>query len=370
MAFSVPVPTWEFLHRAKYPLLLAPVNAIMIVLVIFSGIEYPAYQYAFALWLCVVSGVGFTLAHFCAHGRSMSRAAALAQVRGNVKVHAALGLAWAFNYVFLLVANPYVPGTVQVVFNELNVVVVVVVTLGLNRTVYRTDPHKVTYDWVLLVCCVGVIGSGLLTLVNPTSTAAPTSIPRWIWNVVYIVGSGAIAIANIISEKVFKASKGAASGDLSIGLCFAMANVWCFLFCALFFVVPYLAVLDLGTFWSNTTTGLHDIITFANWRGSLWSLLAAAISVPGSYFSVVICRDDPKGATFNSLVLAVAPGVSAIILNWKALIGETYYQPITGADIASIVLVLAFVLAFKGWQAYRQQTHDCAEGDGLLQGHA
>jgi hypothetical protein len=88
--------------------------------------------------------------------------------------------------------------------------------------------------------------------------------------------------------------------------------------------------------------------------GTTPGALEPRAAVPGSYFSVVICRDDPKGATFNSLVLAVALGVSAIILNWKALIGESYYQPITGADIASIVLIVAFVLAFKGWQAYRQ----------------
>jgi hypothetical protein len=286
-------------------------NSSMIVFVVMSGQEYPDYMYSFAVLLCLISIVGFILCHFLVHGLQYSREKVWEQVYNTRFIQIAVGLLWAFNYVFLLNSNPYVPGVIQVIFNEANIVVVIAAS-----RISGLQPYT---RWEYAMCLCAIIG-GVLPIAAPSSSPTPSSFPTAFWDILYLCGTIPIALANVYAEHILKAQP----KQFSIGLLYACVNVWTLIFVFALSFVP--ALNSPTTMWTNFSAGMVALLTFKG-IGAWWTWIASIISVLSTYLTLTICRDDVSGATFATLLLTVAPAFSGLWMGIHSLFGK-YYSPL------------------------------------------
>jgi succinate dehydrogenase hydrophobic anchor subunit len=98
-----------------------------------------------------------------------------------------------------------------------------------------------------------------------------------------------------------------------------------------------------GAFWSQFVNGIKAIMSF-NSLGALFTWLAIFTSFPSNIFTAYLSREED--ATIATLVLAVAPGVSGVIMGFKQIM-QQYYQPAGWTTWLSMAIVLASVILYK-----------------------
>ena len=115
-------------------------NAAMVDFVVFEGVIYCNYQYSFSAILSFYGCIFFGIL-FMVFNKRWNPFRTQGEGHLNIfqfKVSGISGLAWAVNYVFLLMANPYTPGFYQTIFNELNIVLVAATSFIFLRRKYYT----------------------------------------------------------------------------------------------------------------------------------------------------------------------------------------------------------------------------------------
>jgi len=103
----------------------------------------------------------------------------------------ATGLFWATNYVFLLLANPSVSGLYQVIFNELNLVLVFLVSL-----VFQGNRYTFFQIFALIALLVG----GLIPLADDSNSESNSTG----WYLMYLLGAWSIGLANTVTENILR----------------------------------------------------------------------------------------------------------------------------------------------------------------------
>lgn len=170
-------------------------NAIMVVMVVISGQTIPGYQFAFAWNLSLYGSIFFLICFFWFQGRTNPFKA----ISGNPEITRIMhkwailnGLCWSSNYVMLLLANPLIPGIFQVVFNEMNIVLVVFLSLFLNGN---------SFNVAQFLTLIGLLIGGFLPLVNASIHG---EVKRVVWYFIYLIGALAIGMANTVTENVMR----------------------------------------------------------------------------------------------------------------------------------------------------------------------
>jgi len=218
-------------------------NSSMIVLVVVFGDVLCNYAFPFALSLSLWGSVLFYLI-FTWQNRSLNIFShGQAKARGVLHWSSCLnGAFWSCNYVFLLVANPFVSGLYQTVINESTLVVVFTISYLLLGNRYRTQ------QWM-------AFGLLLLGSAIPLFNAQGAGGNSWGWLVLYGLGSWAIGFANVVTESVMRN----ASLDIDPAQYLCLTNLYSIPIVLGLSWVPRLAQ---GTIWSAY---------FLNGMGCLWA---------------------------------------------------------------------------------------------------
>jgi len=302
--------------------------SVMFCGVVIEGILIPDYQYSFSFITCIFYIIVYLVCHLIQHGFEPSW---WNRETFSVENCGLIAFFWACNYTFLLFANPYVAGVVQVILGEMNILGVVL---------WARLLHHQRYHWLQYVAVVIVLVAGLFQIFAPgvtTKADATSSAPMWLWSVFFLVGSSAIGLANIRTERVLKSDK-LEDNKISLFLFFAAVNVYAAFFVMAFFWVPGMAIGSV--FWDNFREGLIVILSFDS-AGSLWVWFTMSISTVSTVLQGMISRDED--ATYSTIITTVAPFLSAIFmglypwfdqkLNWTvwaclfvSLIGTALYK--------------------------------------------
>lgn len=330
-------------------------NSGMIVFVVMEGEELPNYQYSFAFILSLSSAVAYFVIGF--FGKVKDRITSEQPVSLNpfaglkriyrFEIGGIIGLLWGMNYVFLLQANPFTSGVVQIIFNEMNIVVTMAgSTLLLGK---KYHPLQIIAGFLL-------VAGGLIPLIKGSSSVTHSDIPFWVWYLIYLLGTIPIAVANVITEKIVKMMDDAKADQavndgspllprsekrfrIRISQLFFISNMWTCVFVLAFFWVPGLAMGE--KMWPQFIEGNKCIITFCN-RGSYWVWVSSFLSWIGTWCTASLTREDD--VTVASIITTIAPFLSSIVMGVKKIFG-TYYSPILWTDwlalgIMSIALIL------------------------------
>jgi drug/metabolite transporter (DMT)-like permease len=318
---------------------------VLIMFVVMEGQNYPNYQFALAFISAVVFAPAFMAVHLTlivAKERRMPHLADLVireagWTRRDWAKVAGVGFFWSLNYVFLLSANPYIPGVAQNGLVELSlagVVLTSIVAFGRRYTLVQ---------WAAVALVVG--GIILLALSN-AATAEPSALPQGVWYLFYAIGAGAIGVANAITENVVKRFQ-----TMSVSLFYAWVTVFTFLF-----VVAWLWVAPLSD--SNWAADLRDgIATFftVSSAGVAYVWIAAASNFISTMYAAYVSRSSD--ATFATLIGQLGPIVAVVLMSSRAVFGQ-YYSPVSKLEIGALVVVLLGVLTYKAEALVRGRRKD------------
>lgn len=305
----------------------------MIIFVVLSGIEFPNYQYAFSFLLALWSAIGYFVIHLILHRREKMEFVKNLWNRDAILI----GAFWAVNYVFLLVSNPYTPGMVQVILNELNIIVVVV---------YSKVVHKKQYHIGQWISVIVMLAGGLIPIFQSQSTATASHLPSWVWYIFFTFGTVPIALANVRTERILQDDT---EKTISVPLFYSVINVWTLVFVLGLFWFPGLAV--GSEFWNQFIEGMKAIMSF-NSRGSAWTWAAIIISFASNIFTALLSREED--ATFATVVLALAPGIAGVLMGIKPIM-SIYYQSTGWTTWVSMAIVMISVIMYKVFGFYMKK---------------
>lgn len=340
-------------------------NSGMLVFVVMEGVELSNYQYSFAFILSLSSAVAYFFMGLFGKVKDKitnERQVSLNPFAGLKRIYrfeigGLLGLLWAMNYVFLLQANPFTSGVVQIIFNEMNIVVTMAgSTVLLGK---RYHPLQIVAGFLL-------VGGGLIPLIKGSTSIIHSNIPFWVWYLIYLLGTIPIAVANVITEKIVKMTDDKERGPVNedapllpqpriktfkvrISQLFFVSNLWTCVFVLAFFWVPGLAVGD--KMWTQFLEGNKCIITFCN-RGSYWVWVASLLSWIGTWCTASLTREDD--VTIASIITTIAPFLSSIVMGVKKIFG-IYYTPILWTDWLALGIMSIALILYKA-PALRKQT--------------
>jgi len=267
------------------------------------------------------------------------------------------GLLWACNYVFLLLANPKTPSLYQVVFNELNLVVVFILSLT-----FQGNGYTIPQFFALIALFVG----GLLPLVDATSDGG-SSVG---WYLMYIVGAWSIGVANLVTENVMRNVYFQDKAEtpkrflVSISQFLFLTNLYSIAIVLALLWVPYLAY--GADKWQDYTwngmkciwTGVckaednaeceHDNYTI----GVVHTWLSSTLSFICAYLAAYMQRE--KDVVYVSVAYAVAPVLSVTLFVIHPLMGN-YYEVPDNISITSCVITLVAGVGYKALTLYREK---------------
>jgi len=327
-------------------------NAAMLVLVVIFGKIFCKYGYSFSLTLPLYGVVFFYVVFVCCE-RSLNPFLALHPIRrreATWTMHRqsfANGFAWSMNYVFLLIANPFVPGLYQVVLNESNLVIVFVLS-----TLLLGNRHSLG-QWAMFALLI--IG-GLLPIIGSQRQGGSTAY----WYLMYLLGAWGIGIANTITENVLRNVRVESGPESSVHLISVpqflfLTNMYGILVVLAFFWVPMLAH---GEQWASIVMeGMTCIWTGrcpeedhyacphhgdSLGIGALWG--SSTLSFICAFVAAAIQRK--RDAVYVTVAYSLAPVFSMVIFMTPMLMGQFYEKP-SGLEVLSNMVALFAGLSYK-----------------------
>jgi len=350
-------------------LVLLLTNSTMIVFVVMEGDKLVNFQYSFAFALAAITSLVYYV--WCVLGRIVDNSRfrftylnPLQPVENEVghlhhfQITGIIGLCLAMNYVFLLIANPYTSGVIQVIFNELNIVVSMIGSMLLLGK---------SYQWLQLFAGLVCVVGGIIPLAVPSPSPAQSSIPTLVWYLIYLLGTTPIPFSYIVTENLlqigFKShieaqikeeedfgiqnEKQVTRKQVRISQMYCLANMWTTVFVLAFFWVAGIAYVD--NLWSNFTNGLACIFSFGAYNptecsGVEWVWVAMLSSFFSTWSSAMITREED--VTIATLIMTVAPFLSSVIMGVKQIFGP-YYTPINWTGWVSLAIVALSVVLYK-----------------------
>jgi hypothetical protein len=373
----------------------------MIVMVVISGYNICNYQYSFAFNLAVYGtlfyGTIFLLQHKFRNPFLALIDYKKYEISKKINKYAIYNsIAWSITNVFLLIANPKTPDIYQVVFNELTIVLVVMLSVYLNGHTYTIVEY-----FSIFILLIG----GLLPIINASIQHSNDKY----WYIIYLIGAWTIGIANTITENVMKNLyiqrcnyvdiEESSTNDMAINQpvnestgCFRMNTVYQknvphdvqeenqkqylvsvsqFLFLTNFYsiflvaglcIVPYLSQGDKTYhYWKNGMiclwTGICDPddntlctsdigLPFSqNYEdGIKYTWMSSTFSFIGAYIAGVLQRK--KDAVYVTVVYTMAPVLSVIIFSLHLLMGKYYIIP-------NNIKIMSSIITFIGASGYK-----------------
>jgi len=338
-------------------------GAMMIDFIVIEGVIFCNYQYSFSISLSIYGCIFFGIL-FMIMNKRINPFRTQGDGHLNIfefKIAGISGLAWAVNYVFLLMANPYTPGFYQTIFNELNIVLVAVGSyIFLARKYYSFQ----------IVSIFFILIGGLIPLGEGVVGGTRNDI---IWYPLYMLGAGAIGVANIIAENAFQNLRDKQTGKHLIStLQFYFAtNCWALIFTLAFWFIPSAAYKT--NFNEHTTKGLSCILSFGvsqycdeyneyvvsccdsiddtgscdtniPWLGILGIWLSSTLSFIAVIAGAGLAKID--GSMYMTIGYTVGPIIAGITFTIKPILG-VFYSSLSKWDIASFIVTFIGVCMFK-----------------------
>lgn len=334
-------------------------NAIMIVVVVGAGTALPNYMYAFTLELpvfaLVVFWVIFVIEQMVARYRGSPGAPStllgvvnIFQRRGEWHVckfwiSGVCGLCWALNYTFLLAANPFVKGALQVIINQLNIVMMFLMSRFFLVRNYSSTQSFI----VLLIVVIGLVG-----LVAPSEGSGKAG-----WIITYAIGTVTIGMAMCWTDEglAFYTKE---KQSFSLAQYYFYVNLYALVFSMMLFPVPLLASQD--NFYKYTIDGIAclfggscatggcdpsrspcnaSIGVACIWGSSFFSFL-------GAYFSGALMHESRGNtAMLSQMGMMVGPFVSNMIFVCMPVGSLFHSEPTTlewAINLGIVLLSLAY----------------------------
>jgi len=316
-------------------------------MVVISGENICNYQYSFAWNLSLYGSLLYLITFFCCQGFKNPFIALYPdhkeQVTKDLHKQAFInGLLWCMNYVFLLLANPKTPSLYQVVFNELNLVVVFVASL-----IFQGN----TYTFFQILALITLLVGGLIPLADSSSEGASAVG----WYLMYVLGAWSIGIANTVTENVMRniyLKRGSKKQFLvSISQFLFLTNFYSIFQVLALLWVPYLAYGEdkWKDYWLHGMkclwTGICDASDNAecahqnNRDGIMYTWLSSTLSFICAFVAALMQRD--YDVVYVTVAYAVAPVLSTVIFVGKKFMGDYYDAPTDIAIVATIVTLFA-----------------------------
>eukprot|EP00049_Salpingoeca_infusionum_P020561 m.364421 g.364421 ORF g.364421 m.364421 type:complete len:421 (+) comp26959_c0_seq1:86-1348(+) len=382
-------------------------NAAMIVIVVGAGTALPNYMYAFALELPVCGILVYAVLYYfemvlskeTRQSRSWNvfsnRTPGFPHV-GKFWVSGIAGLCWALNYVCLLLANPEVSGPVQVLFNQLNIVVLLAVSYLFLRSNF-----SVIQILMVLVIFGLLLAQNLIHSDGPGVDGGQSSKNSPGWLLIYFVGSASIGIAMAWTDSVTKLYKSvfrsrASDGrlvngravsetsallepdldprpdytqrsPLSLAQYYLFVNLWAFLFASALVWIPmasykehtYTYIMDgirclFGGSCKTAGSSLSDkeitVGVYCVWLSSVASFFSA-------YFAAQLMNTDDKNtAMLSQMGLEIAPflaNVTFAAINYNLLHQDVTTQAWVCSSLVTVISIVYTATKGKGvpWDA-------------------
>ena len=314
-------------------------NAAMILFVVMAGEEYPDYGYPFAVGLAIFSVIIYFLMYVlsCLYYNEQFSWNLFPnnQITNKDKFNIIfIGIFWGINYVFVLVSNPYVPGLIQIILNETNLIIIFLISKYWNKKDHNCF-HGISVLIVLIGGIAHILGNAFL------SNNEQSKKYSFLWEIAFFVGTVSIALANIITESVVQKFR-----TMNIFLLYFYLNLISVIVCGIFyFPVKYILTNTDEVF----IVGITKIVTFEG-LGAFWSWGVWIFTVPSNVLTSRLSRIED--ATFSTVMLSIAPGISAIFMSVKSIF-QKYYKNIIWTDFASLILVVIGAILYKAPELYR-----------------
>lgn len=257
------------------------------------------------------------------------------------------GLSWSVNWIFLLMANPFVPSFIQTILNEANLPVVILASWFLLNE--RPDPIKCLGASIVII---GAVTSVWKTINDGVGTFK--------WDLIYFVGTAGIALAASVSEYFLKLQTADNHKEekfaINIFWNLAWTNVWLTIINVLglfFYSIPFLADMSVVSIWDGIHVATRCLSGGEGYKGDdcttgIWSFWGASIcSIVGTWVQYEITLGD--SAVYATILQSVSPLVAVIFFSFRFFMGK-YYSPALVANMyiwIGMAVVLVGVLIYK-----------------------
>jgi hypothetical protein len=211
-----------------------------------------------------------------------------------------IGLFWSMNYVFILIANPFIPNTIQTIMAQSQNALIAIIDykyIGIKLSLLK---------WLLIF--LNVLGN-VIGIVSATNTSSESTSVIVFWSLVFLLNALASGMASLASEVLLKLKKNFYSDnkdDLQriIELNFG-SNFYGFIFDFFGVMLSYTANHDHASVWNFTILGNTEIFFF---YGMLFSSFFYTII---SYHAIVL-----ESAIFNAMCSAFGSTMQVILFTF------------------------------------------------------
>jgi len=323
-------------------------NGIMTVLMVVFGGVFCDYSYAFSLSLSIYGAVFFYVLFVIQHRRWNPLVPLHAYRRKEVlgvlhRQGFCTGLSWCVNYTLLLLANPSVPGLLQLVLNSSGLVVVVLLSMLFLGNRYSSA------QWL---CVAAVTAGGLLAALDATGSDGQV-----IWALLYALGAWSIGLANLLTENVMRnvhRQCGCIEEERE-----PLISVVQFLFVVKLYGIPgtlalfWIARAAQGPAWSRHLLGGLRCVWAGDCAGAAClggdseaaGLLAMWIASTLSFVTVLVAAgvQRRRDAVYVGVAHALAPVLSMVVLMQRGIMGRFYTQPHASQILSNVVTLVGGV---------------------------
>jgi len=225
--------------------------------IVLEGDEFPKQQYiiilSYNLIFCLLFGL--TLKLF--YGLTFAELIQCCSFHET----SLIGLFWSMNYVFILLANPFIPNTAQVIMAQSQNVLIALIDykyIGIQLSLFK---------WLLVM--LNVVGN-IIGIISTTNSSDYSKSVIMFWSLVFLMNALASGMASLCSEVLLKLKKNDSEDGKSdlrriIELNFG-SNFYGFLFCFMGAALSYTANHDTATTWDFSIFGKTGILYFF-WHG-------------------------------------------------------------------------------------------------------
>ena len=372
-------------------------NTAMMLAIIFSGTGpakdegFERYQYSFGFLLAPCTALVYYVVYSISNLNPIKifTTWTLGYNPYSPRVAAVPALAWALDYVFLTLANPYTPGILQVIFNQLNLPLVFLLSGFMVRDFRKC--HWLEYVGVVVVTVGGVLPVFFISVQGdetPSSDIYPV-----VWYTLYIVGSLAIGVSGVFAEFIVTLKNQrdddanvidsmervpfltdpqldyqesttqptAPNYAFDIVQFMFVANLYAWPLVASFIWVARLAY-GKDAYVSNFVEGLKVLFTQPLW-GTLWIWVAIMMQITAKWFRPNLARTQNM-AYATAIMSILAPAVVTVILAIPQLVGP-YYVAVNWTTWMSFGIVI-LGMAVYSVASFRNPNAGYVRPHGLL----
>ena len=255
-----------------------------------------------------------------------------------IKGSITLGILRYQNFMWLFLANPYVPGIIQSILNESNIIITFLgVVFILNKPFH--------YSQIIIIIVV-VFTTLILPIIDITTNNGYSIL----WMLIYFLGVIAIPITGIVTEYAVKQKHEDVGYKYNIPWILTGRDFYMTLL-----VLLTLAVLSIFNY-QSVLMDLHSgLKIISNNLSAFISLnILAVTTYTATLLTAYICRSDD--AMLTSLIISLAPPLAGIVFIIIEILVKINIIKIV-ASIIVLLVITTCILLYKYISYYRRNTN-------------